>query len=299
MFAKIWKVLKNTVAVFLEDEALSRGAAMAFYTATSLAPVLLIVIAIAGLVFGRESAQSAVMDQLSGLMGRQTADVLQTAIASASGKSAGIFAMIIGIGTLLLTASGMFGEMQSALNKIWKAESKGSGTVGRLLRARAASLGLVAALGFLLIVSLVVSTALTAFGDHLNAVLPFGNIIISLLNFFVSLALLSLLFAAIYKVLPDTPIRWRDVVLGGVVTAVLFTIGKSLIGWYLGSSAIASSYGAAGGLILLLFWIYYSAQIFLFGAEFTKVYANETDGESPEGERGTGVTRRETLQTAQ
>ena len=280
MFAKIWKVLKNTVSAFLEDEALSRGAAMAFYTATSLAPVLLIVIAIAGLVFGTEAAQIAVTDQLSGLMGKQTAGVLQTAIASAGDQSAGIWATIIGVGTLLLTASGMFGEMQTALNKIWKTESKGA-TVGRLIRARAASLGLVATLGFLLIVSLVVSAALTAFGEYLNAVLPFGNFIISLLNFFVSLALLSLLFAAIYKVLPDTPIRWRDVVLGGVVTAVLFTIGKTLIGWYLGSSAIASSYGAAGGLILLLFWIYYSAQIFLLGAEFTKVYANVADNALP------------------
>ncbi len=276
MFVKIWLVLRNTVSAFLEDEALSRGAAIAFYTATSLAPVLLIVIAITGLVFGREAAQSAVAGQLSGLMGRQTADVLQTAIVSASGKSAGILATLIGVGTLLLTASGVFGEMQTALNKIWKAQPKG-GTVGRLLRARAASLGLVATLGFLLIVSLVVSAALTAFGEHLNAVLPFGEALISLLNFCVSLGLLSLLFAAIYKVLPDTPIRWRDVIFGGVITAILFTIGKSLIGWYLGSSAIASSYGAAGGLILLLFWVYYSAQIFLFGAEFTKVYANARD----------------------
>ena len=234
---------------------------------------------------------------MDGAEGKQAADVLQTAIASASDKSSGIWATIVGVGTLLLTASGMFGEMQTALNKIWKADPKASG-VGRLLRARAASLGLVAALGFLLIVSLVVSTAITAFGDHLNAVLPFGNLIISLINFLVSLALLSLLFAAIYKVLPDTSIRWRDVVLGGVVTAVLFTIGKSLIGWYLGSSAIASSYGAAGGLILLLFWIYYSAQIFLFGAEFTKVYANEIDGVSHERAETNAVARRETLKTA-
>ena len=147
-----------------------------------------------------------------------------------------------------------------------------------------------ATLGFLLIVSLVVSAALTAFGNHLNAVLPFGEILISLLNFCVSLVLLSLLFAAIYKVLPDTPIRWRDVALGGVATAVLFTIGKTLIGWYLGSSAIASSYGAAGGLILLLFWIYYSAQIFLFGAEFTNVYAREIDSGSQKLARRAGVT---------
>ena len=268
----MWKLLKGTVFSFFEDEALSCGAAIAFYTVTSLAPVLLIVIAIAGLVFGQEAAQNAIMAQLSGLMGQQTAEVLQTAIASAAGKSSGILATLIGVGTLLVTASGIFGEMQTALNKIWKAKPK-SGTVSRLIRARAASLGLVAALGFLLMVSLVVSAGLTALGDYLNSILPFGNLILSILNFVVSLALLSVLFAAIYKMLPDRPIAWRDVIVGSVVTALLFTAGKSLIGWYLGSSAVASSYGAAAGLILLLLWVYYSAQIFLLGAEFTKVYA--------------------------
>jgi len=163
--------------------------------------------------------------------------------------------------------------MQSALNAIWKAEPKGT-TVSRLIRARAASLGLVAALGFLLIVSLVVSAALTAFGNHLNSILPFGKLILTVLNVVVSLALISVLFAAIYKILPDRHLLWRDVVVGAVVTAVLFTLGKSLIGWYIGSSAVASSYGAAGALIILLLWVYYSVQIFLLGAEFTKVYAN-------------------------
>jgi membrane protein len=268
----MWKLLKDTVLSFFEDEALSRGAAIAFYTVTSLAPVLLIVIAIAGLAFGQEAAQNAITAQLTGLMGKQTADILQTAIASAAGKSSGIWATVIGVVTLLATASGMFGEMQSALNKIWKVKPK-STTVSRLIRARAASLGLVAALGFLLIVSLVVSAALTAFGNFLNSILPFGSLILSILNFVVSLALMSVLFAAIYKVLPDRHIAWRDVIVGAVVTALLFSIGKSLIGWYLGSSAIASSYGAAGGLIVLLFWVYYSTQIFLLGAEFTKVYA--------------------------
>ncbi|MEA2935067.1 MAG: rane protein, partial [Variibacter sp.] len=253
----MWKLLKDTVLSFFEDEALSRGAAIAFYTVTSLAPVLLIVIAIAGLAFGQEAAQNAITAQLTGLMGKQTADILQTAIASAAGKSSGIWATVIGVVTLLATASGMFGEMQSALNKIWKVKPK-STTVSRLIRARAASLGLVAALGFLLIVSLVVSAALTAFGNFLNSILPFGSLILSILNFVVSLALMSVLFAAIYKVLPDRHIAWRDVIVGAVVTALLFSIGKSLIGWYLGSSAIASSYGAAGGLIVLLFWVYYS-----------------------------------------
>jgi membrane protein len=269
----MWKLLKSTVLAFIEDEALSRGAAIAFYTVTSIAPILLIVVAIAGLVFGREAAQGAITAQLGGLMGQQTADMLQTAVASAAGKSSGILATLIGIATVIATASGVFGEMQSALNAIWKAKPEGT-TVSRLIRARAASLGLVAALGFLLIVSLVVSAGLTAFGDYLNSILPFGKVILSALNTVVSVALISVLFAAIYKVLPDRHLEWRDVIVGAVVTAVLFTIGKSLIGWYIGSSAVASTYGAAGALIILLLWVYYSAQIFLLGAEFTKVYAN-------------------------
>ena len=254
MFSAAWKMLKDTVLAFINDEALSRGAAIAFYTVTSIAPVLLIVIAIAGLVFGQDAAQNALTAQLSGLVGQQTAEVLQTAVASASSKSSGILATTIGIITLLVTASGVFGEMQTALNAIWKAEPKGT-TVSQLIRARAVSLGLVAALGFLLMVSLVVSTGLTAFGHYLDSILPFGNIILTALNAVVSLMLISFLFAAIYKVLPDRDLEWDDVIVGAIVTAVLFTIGKSLISWYIGSSAVASSFGAAGALIVLLLWV--------------------------------------------
>ena len=289
MISAAWKMLRETVLAFINDEALSRGAAIAFYTVTSIAPLLLIVIAIAGLVFGREAAQGSIIGQLSALMGQQTAEVLQGAVASASNKSSGIIATIIGAITLIVTASGVFGEMQTSLNAIWKAKPKGT-TVSRLIRARAASLGLVAALGFMLIVSLVVSTGLTAFGNYLNSILPFGKVILSVLNSIVSIALLSLLFAAIYKVLPDRTLQWRDVIVGAVVTSILFTIGKSLIGWYIGSSAVASSFGAAGALIVLLLWVYYSAQIFLLGAEFTKVYANrhgsKRDQPVSEGRRG-------------
>jgi membrane protein len=273
MFSAAWKMLKETVLAFINDEALSRGAAIAFYTVTSIAPVLLIVIAVAGLAFGREAAQNAIIGQLSDLMGQQTAEVIQTAVASAASKSSGILATIVGIVVLLVTASGVFGEMQAALNAIWKAKPEGT-TVSRLIRARAASLGLVVSLGFLLMVSLVVSTALTAFGNYLDSILPFGKLILTVLNGAVSLILISFLFATIYKVLPDRDLEWRDVVVGAVVTGVLFTIGKSLISWYIGSSAVASSFGAAGALIVLLLWVYYSAQIFLIGAEFTKVYAN-------------------------
>ena len=266
-------LLKGAVNGFLEDEALTRGAAIAFYTATSFAPVLLIVIAIAGLVYGQEAAQGAITTQLGDLMGRQTADLLQTAVASSKSKSSGFLAAAVGIVTLVVTASGVFGEMQAALNKIWKAESKGT-TVGRLVRARAKSLGLVAALGFLLMVSLAVSAGLTAFAERINAALPFGGIILSALNILVSLALISFLFAAVFKVLPDSDLQWRDVSVGAVITAILFVAGKSLIGWYIGSSAVASTYGAAGGLIVLLLWVYYTSQIFLFGAELARAYAS-------------------------
>ena len=272
MMAAAWKLLVDTALSFVDDEVLSRGAAVAFYAITSLAPVLLIVIAIAGLVFGRDAAQDAISGQFSTLMGAQAADVLQSVIASASTRSSSIVATILGIVMLIATASGVFGEMQAALNTIWKTRSRET-TLSRLIRARVASLGLVAALGFLLMVSLVVSAGLTGFASYLDR-LPVGTLVLSGLNFAVSWLLFALLFGAIYKVLPDRTLQWKDVIVGALMTSLLFNIGKTLIGWYIGSSAVASSYGAAGGLIVLLLWVYYSAQIFLFGAEFTKIYAN-------------------------
>jgi membrane protein len=272
MISAAWKLLVDTTLSFIDDEALSRGAAIAFYAITSLAPVLLIVIAIAGMVFGRDAAQDAISDQFSTLMGKQAADVLQSVIASASTKSSSIVATLVGIAMLMATASGVFGEMQAALNTIWKTRSRET-TLSRLIRARVTSLGLVAALGFLLVVSLVVSAGLTAFANYLDR-LPVGALILSGINFTVSWLLFTLLFGAIYKVLPDRTLHWKDVIVGALMTSLLFNIGKALIGWYIGSSAVASSYGAAGGLIVLLLWVYYSAQIFLFGAEFTKIYAN-------------------------
>ena len=269
----MWTLLKESVDSFISDEALTRGAAIAFYTVTSIGPVLFIVVAIAGLAFGEEAARGAIAEQLGGLMGRQSADLLQTAIQNAATKTTGFLATMIGLVTLIITASGVFTEMQSTLNIIWKAEPRGT-TVTRLIRARAASLGLVGALGFLLLVSLVISTLLSALSTYINTYLTFGHLILQTLAFLVSFGLISLLFGAIYKVLPDRTIAWHDVMIGAVVTALLFTIGKLLISLYIGSSTVASSYGAAGSLIVVLLWIYYSAQIFLFGAEFTKVYAS-------------------------
>jgi membrane protein len=273
MLGNVWLLIKQSVSAFIDDEALTRGAAIAFYTVTSIGPVLFIVVAIAGLVFGEDAARGAISDQLGGLMGQQGSELLQTAIQSASQRSSGILAAAVGIGTLVITASGVFTEMQQTLNVIWRAEPRGT-TISRLIRARAVSLGLVGALGFLLLVSLVISTLLSALSDYINAYLPSGHLILQTLTFLISFSLITLLFGAIYKVLPDKKIEWHDVLIGAFVTALLFTFGKLLISLYIGSTAIASSYGAAGSLIVVLLWIYYSAQIFLLGAEFTKVYAS-------------------------
>ncbi|MGD0433000.1 MAG: YihY/virulence factor BrkB family protein [Acetobacteraceae bacterium] len=266
-------LIRESFLSFIADDALSRGASIAFYVVTSIVPVLVIIVAIAGAVYGREAAQGAIAAELSGVMGREGADLLQAAIHDASGKSAGVVASALGVITLLITSSGVFGEMQSALNVIWKASPKG-GTVKRLLRARAASLALVAALGFMLLLSLSITAALAVPDAYIDAHFPFGRQVLSIVNLAVGFLLDATLFAAIYKILPDTDIEWHDVFVGAIATAFLFGIGKFLIGLYLQSTAVASTYGAAGGLIALLLWIYYSAQMFLLGAEFTKAYAS-------------------------
>jgi membrane protein len=273
MLRKYFVLLRTALYEFIADDALSHGAAIAYYTVTSMAPVLLIVVAIAGLAFGREAAQGAIVEQLSGLMGSQSAQVLQSVVQNAGNHGSGRIATIIGAVTLLITASGVFGEIQSSLNVIWKVAPTES-VVSRWVRARLVSLGLVATLGFLLLVSLVISTALSAASTWLNGVLPELHLILQVANFCLSLLTVTLLFGAVYKVLPDKPLGWADVGVGALSTAILFTLGKFLISLYIGSSTIASSYGAAGALIVILIWVYYSAQIFLFGAEFTKVYSN-------------------------
>lgn len=272
MLGRYWTILKTAVSGFIEDDALSHGAAIAYYTVFSLAPVLVIVIAVAGLFFGHDAAEGAIVGQLRGLMGDQAAQAIQDMVKSAANHDAGVVATVLGIGTLLLTASGIFGEMQSSLNIIWKAQPRES-AVSRLVRARLISLGLVMALGFLLLTSLVVSAGLEAMGTWMTGFFPGWRFVAQVLNLAISFILLTMLFAAIYKALPDTHIAWRDVIVGALATSFLFSVGKYLIGLYIGSSAIASSYGAAGALAVMLVWIYYSAQIFLLGAEFTWAHA--------------------------
>lgn len=269
---RIWQVLRLTGEGFVEDAAWSRGASIAYFTLFSVAPTLLVVIAVAGLVFGREAAQGAIVSQLGGLMGRDTAQALQDMIRSASDSLHGTLATVIGLLAILLATTGVFGEVQTSLNAVWKATSQRS-TMSRLMRARLASLGLVFAFGFVLMVSLAVSAALRALASYLHVVFPTLEAGLAVLDVALSIVLISALFAAMYKVLPDTPIDWHDVIVGAVFATLLFTGGKYLIALYIGSSNVASTFGAAGALIVLLLWIFYSAQIFLLGAEFIRAWA--------------------------
>jgi membrane protein len=225
------------------------------------------------LVFSQEAAEGAIVEQLSGLMGQEPAEATQEMIRSASNSMKGVTATLIGLFTILLAASGVFGEVQSALNAIWKAKSRRS-TMSRLMRARLASFGLVVTLGFLLMVSLALSAALKALASFLEHRFPAAELAVQAADLIVSIALISGLFAVMYKLLPDTPIRWRDVAVGALVATGLFEVGKYLIALYIGQSDIASSFGAAGALIVLLLWIFYSAQIFLLGAEFTRAWTH-------------------------
>ena len=267
-------LLRDMVEGFINDGAMSRGAAIAYYTVFSIAPLLVIATAIAGIAFGQDAVEGAIADQLRSLLGDRGAGTVQAMIRGASNIASGTLAGIIGLVTLLLTASGVFGELQTALNEIWKAPTPtGGAVVSRLVRARIASLGLVAATGFLLLVSLLVSAALAALSTWAREMMPGMTVLLGVASFLLSYLLVTLLFAAIYKILPDRDLTWRNVAVGAAVTSLLFTIGKALIGWYVGSSTIATSYGAAGALLVVLLWVYYSAQIFLLGAEFTKAWA--------------------------
>ena len=277
MLRRIWALIMDTVNGYIADSCLSRGASIAYYTIFSVAPLMVIATAIAGFFFGEEAVRGALDDQLRGLIGDQGAATIQDMVRGASDGTSGTIATVVGLVTLLLTASGVFGELQGALNAIWKVEPDAdedtTETVSRLLRAKAASMGLVAATGFILLVSLAVSAGISMVSTWLRGGAPEITLLMSLVNFVISLGIIALLFGAMYKILPDRSLPWRDVAIGAFVTALLFTLGKSLIGWYLGSSNMATTYGAASSVMIVLLWVYYSSQIFLLGAEFTRAYA--------------------------
>ncbi|MGN6149585.1 MAG: YihY/virulence factor BrkB family protein [Rhizomicrobium sp.] len=270
---ELWTLLKEGVIAFDEDEALSRGAAIAFYAVTALAPVLYIAAAVAGLVFGREAAGTAIAHEIGHLIGPNASKILYAAIHNSEDpNTSGFWANVASVLLLIVTASGVFGEMQAALNRIWRAQPKTT-VWWRMARGRLVSVGLVLALAFLLLISLVMSAAIHALGERIDAVLPIGATLALILNFAISFVLIAFLLAAIYRVLPDCDIEWRDVMIGAIGTTILFNVGEYLIGVYLASSTVASRYGAAGGVLVLLLWVYYTAQIFLLGAEFTRVWS--------------------------
>ena len=268
-------MVKTAVTAWVDDYAPSMGAALSYYTLFSLAPLLLIVIAVAGMWFGRDAAQGAVLAQLGGIMGAEGALAVEGMLKVAREPAKGVLATVIGVIALLVGATAIFAELQSALDRIWREPApKQESGIWYLLRTRLLSFGLVLGLGFLLMVSLVVSAALAALGQWWGSWIQGWDVLLEALNFAVALTIFTVLFAMIYKIMPRARISWRDVWTGAAVTALLFTTGKVLVGLYLGQSALASGFGAAGSLVVLVAWVYYSAQIFLLGAEYTWVFAN-------------------------
>jgi membrane protein len=259
-----------------DDYAPSMGAAISYYTVFSIAPLLVIVIAVAGAFFGREAVQGMIAAQLSGLIGQQGADLVQGLVAAASDTDKGLVAGLISAFVLLVGATTVFAELQSALDRIWHIPppEKPQG-IWSILRARLLSFGLILGLVFLLMVSLAVGAAVAAIGTFTAQLMPGSEALLQLLNLAVSLGIITLLFAMIFKLMPSTTIVWRDVWVGAFTTAVLFEVGKFLIGLYIGKSSMTESFAAAGSLVVLLAWVYYAAQIFLLGAEFTRVYADD------------------------
>lgn len=269
----IWPLITESAEEWDKDKCPRLGAAISYYTLFSLAPILIIAIAIAGLIFGQEAAQGQIVAQIQGLVGSEGAQAVQTMLENAYKSSDSVWATAIALATLMIGATGVFIELQDSLNTVWEVMPKPGRGIKGILQDRLFSFGVVLGVGFLLLVSLILSAGLTALSNYASSLLPGTAFIWQVVNFVVSFAVTTFLFAMIYKLLPDVKLEWKHVWIGGAVTAVLFTIGKFLIGLYLGNSSTASTYGAAGSLVVLLVWVYYSAQIFLFGAEFTQVYA--------------------------
>lgn len=269
----IWNLLKASISAWSDDKSPRLGAALSFYTVFAMPPLFMIAIFIASLVFDPESVRTHIFSEVGGLIGKKSAEAIQSAMAAQYDANKGLVASAIAIGTLILTATGLFIELQDALNTIWRVEAKpGHGVMG-FIRIRLMSFAMVVGIGFLLLVSLIVSAGLAAATKYISGLMPGVGVVSVIASDVVSFAVITVLFAMIFKVLPDVRIAWRDVWIGGAVTSLLFTGGKFLLGWYLGRSTTISAYGAAGSVVLILLWVYYSAQILFFGAEITKVYA--------------------------
>ncbi len=272
--ARLWNLLKQTFSSWSSDKVPRHGAALAYYTVLSLVPLLVVIIGMIGLIFGQEAAQGYIVEQIAALVGPQSAAAIKDMIQRANQPTTGIVATVVATATLLLGASGVFGQLQDSLNTIWGVQPKEGRGIWGLIKDRFISFAALLGTGFLLLVSLVLSAALAAFGKWFGGWLPAPEVVLQVLEFLISFAVITALFAMTFKTLPDAQVAWRDVWVGAALTAMLFTVGKFAIGLYLGKSDVGSAYGAAGSLVILLVWVYYSAQILLFGAEFTQVYAN-------------------------
>src|ERR1700722_4488747 len=268
----LWSMVKDTVAEWIKHNASSLGAALSFYTLFSIAPILVIAMAVAGSLFGPHAAEAHVLDQMRDLLGDAGAAAVQSLLFSAHQSGLKGMAAAIGVVTLLVGATSVFGELQNTLDYIWQSPQKDGVAWWRILRSRILSVGLILGVGFLLMVSLLISAALAALGAWFGSFMLQWKVILPAIDLVLSLGLATVLFAMIYKYVPRENIAWGDVWVGGLATACLFSVGKLLIGLYLGRSSLSSAYGAAGSIMVLLLWIYYSAQIFLLGAEFTHVF---------------------------
>jgi membrane protein len=272
----IWQFLKTTINEWVDAEPFQLAAALSYYTLFSLAPLLLIAIGVAGIVFGREAAQNQIVETLQGMIGQDSAKTVQEMIQASNEKpKTGMLSTIIGFVALLFGAGGVVGQLQTSLNRMWEVKPKSDQGVWGFLRQRFFSFAMVLAIGFLLLVSLVVTAVLSSFTAMLSSFLGDATFVAHAIDIFVSFGFVTLLFALIYKYVPDVEIEWRDVWVGAALTSILFTIGKYLIGLYIGTSGVSSTFGAAGSLITILVWVYYSSLIFFLGAEFTRVYATQ------------------------
>lgn len=273
-FPQWWALCKQAVASWSNDYAPSMGAALSYYSVFSMAPLLLIVISVAGLVFGEEAARGELFGQLSGLMGADAAKTIESLLASVNKPAQGIISTLIGLAVLLIGATTVFGELQNALDRIWRAPARATSSgLWNLVHTRMLSFGMVLGIAFLLMVSLVLGAVVSALGKWWGDAFIGWEITAQLINVVLGFALTTGVFAMIYKLMPRVQVRWYDVWIGAAVTALLFTVGRFLIGLYIGKSGVASSFGAAGSLIVIFVWVYYSAQVFLMGAEFTWLYA--------------------------
>ncbi len=269
-----WSLVKTTGNDFMDDNALRLAAALAYYSLLSLAPLVVLAIALAGLAVDERSVRGAIAHELGGVVGSAGATAVESIVRSAKAPAAGIVSSVIGLIVLLFGASGVFGELQGALDTIWRVAPKPGRGIKGIVKDRLFSFAMVMGVAFLLLVSLILSAALAAVGGYLGAALPGGEAVWHVLNFVISVAIVGALFAVMFKTVPDAKVEWHDAWIGGIVTSALFGLGKFLIGLYLGKSTMSSAYGAAGSLVLLVIWVYYSASILLLGAEFTRVYAS-------------------------